>query len=538
MAKLKGTKRALIFSFLALITCFSMFVGSTYAWFSDSVTSTGNKIQSGTLQVDLEIFDERTNNWASLKTSDSPIFNYDKWEPGYTEIKLFKIENEGSLSLKWMAKFVPVSALSGLADVIDVYILSSQTELTIPQNRDLSAYTRIGTIREFISDSDFAPYGTLQPNNVQYLSIAFKMHDNASNSYQNLELGAFDMVVLATQASYENDTFGKDYDEETEYPEYVSVIKVTPENAQAVLDSASDYTVIKLSPGSYGTLTVDEGALYKKETASNTLVPTVPLDMYSRTIKSLTIIGCDGATVKGINVISQRVFEISDTRENAPAHYVRLYADSLTFKDINFNGSGLTFNLYEGSSTCSSSDLGNVKNVTVDNCSFTGDYGVRVINNYSVDNNTSKHKPINLAVNGSVFKNIGRDISDPQNQGSSALYVQYSNNLTVTGCTFENIQYDSIQLAHKSDGVTTVIGNNFSNTDGYKGYIARAMNLNGVNRNAVIEENVFKTSNSTKENKYIKAGTEITVGINSWQTLPSVNDFKNVVIDLNKQLIK
>ena len=51
--KAKTTRRALFMSALSLLLCVSMLVGTTFAWFTDSVTSAGNVIQSGTLDVDL-----------------------------------------------------------------------------------------------------------------------------------------------------------------------------------------------------------------------------------------------------------------------------------------------------------------------------------------------------------------------------------------------------------------------------------------------------------------------------------------------------
>lgn len=48
MTNTKTTKRALLSSVLALFLCFAMLLGTTYAWFTDSVTSGSNIIQSGT----------------------------------------------------------------------------------------------------------------------------------------------------------------------------------------------------------------------------------------------------------------------------------------------------------------------------------------------------------------------------------------------------------------------------------------------------------------------------------------------------------
>ena len=47
MTKNRSTKRALLMSALALVMCFAMLIGSTFAWFTDSVTSAGNKIKAG-----------------------------------------------------------------------------------------------------------------------------------------------------------------------------------------------------------------------------------------------------------------------------------------------------------------------------------------------------------------------------------------------------------------------------------------------------------------------------------------------------------
>ena len=44
MTKNKTTKRALLVSVLALLLCASLLVGSTFAWFTDNVTSTNNII--------------------------------------------------------------------------------------------------------------------------------------------------------------------------------------------------------------------------------------------------------------------------------------------------------------------------------------------------------------------------------------------------------------------------------------------------------------------------------------------------------------
>ena len=66
MAKTKNTKCALIMSALSLIMCISMLIGSTFAQFTDSVTSANNVIQSGTLDVVLEYKTNWADEWAPV----------------------------------------------------------------------------------------------------------------------------------------------------------------------------------------------------------------------------------------------------------------------------------------------------------------------------------------------------------------------------------------------------------------------------------------------------------------------------------------
>lgn len=220
MQNKKSTKRALITSALSLVLCMSMLIGTTFAWFTDNVTSTGNKIQSGTLKVDLELLDKETKEWNSLKTSPKAIFDYDKWEPGYTDVKILKVQNEGTLALKWMAKFVSTEKLTKLADVIDVYVCPSATELAYPDGRTLSGYTRVGTVADFVNTIETTTTGSLAANETAYLGIALKMQETAGNEYQNMSLGgAFDIQIVATQLTSEFDSFDNQYDKDATYYE-------------------------------------------------------------------------------------------------------------------------------------------------------------------------------------------------------------------------------------------------------------------------------------------------------------------------------
>ena len=283
MTKTRSTKRALLMSGLALLMCVSMLIGSTFAWFTDSVTSAGNKIQSGTLKLDLELYDADNKTWNSIKESKASIFDYDLWEPGYTEVQLLKVENEGNLALKWMAKFVCMEELTDLAKVIDVYVLpygvlENADSVTLPADRNLTGYTKVGTVAEFVNTIETTTTGSLEAGEAAYLGIALKMQESAGNEYQGMDLGAaFDIQILATQYTSESDSFNNQYDADAEYPVIPSPVKVSSANTfaeiSALLAEGKDIYVtenINLTDASAGNTYItitDDVAIYASKGA-------------------------------------------------------------------------------------------------------------------------------------------------------------------------------------------------------------------------------------------------------------------------------
>ena len=220
MLKTKNIKiSALVANVIAIVVLSTILIGSTFAWFTDSVSSSGNKIQAGTLKVDLEILEDDV--WRSLKNENKPVFNYTNWEPGYTDVKIFKVVNEGSLALKWKAKIVANGTLSALADVIDVYVCPSDTPIGYPTDRNLDGYTYAGTVADFVAGIETTVADTLLAGGEEYLGIALKMRSDAGNEFQGMDLlGSFDIVLVATQLSFEGDGFGDQYDASAEYPRF------------------------------------------------------------------------------------------------------------------------------------------------------------------------------------------------------------------------------------------------------------------------------------------------------------------------------
>ncbi len=159
--KKTNTKRALGMSLISLLACGVMFAGSTYAWFTDSVEVKGNKIETGTLKVDLEMLED--GKFVSLRDSADPVFGGVLWEPGYTDFAVLKVENEGNLAVKWNLSAVKVGAdTKKLAEVIDVYTRVSDAELKAPTSLKDSTYTKVGTLADVLAkgtmlEGEFAP---------------------------------------------------------------------------------------------------------------------------------------------------------------------------------------------------------------------------------------------------------------------------------------------------------------------------------------------------------------------------------------------
>ena len=213
MTKQKTTKRALLSSVLSLVLCMAMLIGTTFAWFTDSVTSSGNIIKSGTLDVTMEWKDATATGKQTsyVDASQGAIFNYDLWEPGYVEAKNVKINNIGTLALQYDLHITANGAVSELADVIDVYFAEGEKTLA---DRDMSELTRVGTLNEVLKGMPANMTGDLLADTSDAVTIALKMQENADNKYQGLSIGTnFSVVLMATQDNVEKDSFDENYDD-------------------------------------------------------------------------------------------------------------------------------------------------------------------------------------------------------------------------------------------------------------------------------------------------------------------------------------
>lgn len=198
MTKRKSTKRALLLSALSLLMCVSMLIGSTFAWFTDSVTSSGNIIQSGTLKVTMDWAEGKTDpaNTTWTDASTGAIFENDKWEPGYVEVRHIKISNVGTLALKYQLNIFANGDVSKLTDAIDVYFVDPAVQVS--DRTALDGVTPVGTLTEVLAGMPGNASGDLNSGDSNIITLALKMRENAGNEYQGLEVGS-DFVIQLLQ---------------------------------------------------------------------------------------------------------------------------------------------------------------------------------------------------------------------------------------------------------------------------------------------------------------------------------------------------
>lgn len=216
--KKNSTKRALLSSVLALIVCFAMLVGTTFAWFTDSVSSENNIIKTGKLDVTMEWAnggeDPANANWTDA--SRGPIFEYELWEPGYAAARHIKVSNIGTLALNYQMRIVANGIVSELANVIDVYYFDEDVA-TAKARADLANATLLGTLKEVLgTEKNIANTvkGSIVAGGASDIhTIVFKMQEDAGNEYQNMDLGCtFSIELFATQMASETDSFDNQYD--------------------------------------------------------------------------------------------------------------------------------------------------------------------------------------------------------------------------------------------------------------------------------------------------------------------------------------
>ena len=273
MTNVKSTKRALLSSALALFLCFAMLLGTTFAWFTDSVTSANNIIMSGNLDIELEYWNG--SDWVDVKDK-SDILTNNLWEPGTTEVAYFRIANAGTLALKYQFGINIVDEKKGTNVAGEEFLLSNYLQFGVVEgkNGETDAYENRNAAVVDILDAKVlsAGYGkaaSMISGDVDYFALVVYMpttvgneanyktaekNENADKYRPQIDLG---VNVYATQLAAEEDSFGTDYDADA----LICDILADPSTLKDIMAAAEPGTVIGLTAGRYSPIVIPKDGL-------------------------------------------------------------------------------------------------------------------------------------------------------------------------------------------------------------------------------------------------------------------------------------
>lgn len=164
-------RQALMLSISSMLVCAMMLVGMTYAWFTDSAVTAVNAIHTGTVNADLMYkTSDGTYRRLSHTTSLFADTKNNPWVPGHVEIKYLKIENNGTLPIRY--------SLGVNADISK----DSESVKNAQNENDLLsklqyAFVKLNSADETINDSEVTGAASSTATTINLVSL--------SNAYGN-----------------------------------------------------------------------------------------------------------------------------------------------------------------------------------------------------------------------------------------------------------------------------------------------------------------------------------------------------------------
>ena len=529
--KKNTTKRSLLASVLALVMCVTMLVGTTFAWFTDSASTAVNKIESGTLHVD--IVDESGNSLDGKTLSFRDVNkNADiLWEPGATfALDSFRIVNTGKLALKYKVIINGVNGNAKLLEAIDFFVKIGDAEKVA-----LADWEGI-----LLPDGEAAT-DTMDAETTSAITISGTMKKEAGNEYQGLSIDGIGITVVATQYTYEYDSKDNLYDEDADY-----TIQVNKDNIQDYLDGkygSIDGMTLVLAEGNYDRIEFGRATAYagsntkyycdgnestpaaiKQDIADHTPGGGAGKREYVRSMSNVTLKAADGAavTINGLvafggqvnntkwysrDFVADREMPEAPAYDNNISYWIGQKWSNITFEGLTFTG-GVDIEAYGNKDTL-------IDNVKFDNCKF------------NIANNADATYCIRLNVDGNIAKanNLVVTKCDFAN-GLTAVLTDGMPNVTVTGSTFSGLKGHAISPMMEylpsapGYGNITVTGNTFTNMTPAKGdRVILRMGDVGVGAVFTIQNNTATgcdgLGNSIKVNS-LADGITYDISENSW----------------------
>ena len=343
MTNRKTTKRALWSSVLSLLLCFAMLLGTTYAWFTDSVTSANNIIKSGNL--DVEVY---TEDGVSIEEVERLFADVDLWEPGAIAYENLTVANLGTLALKYrmtvnFTEATETAEGSGktLVDVLKVAVVSGgfngtrEDAQNLSYNYSLKDFALDGKLDAKDGENDEHTYGI-----VIYWEPTENDNDYNVKDGLSIKLG---INLFATQWTSESDAFGSDYDVLAPLPE----IPGLSEGANAVgsvMDDGSASMDVDVAPSANINKTIIDAP-------AGTFDPSDRVEVSVKTTNSLFNVNADGAVVAALDVTitvnGEKAADLTDGKLYTVTTYISKGLENVSVAYTGTDGAQPTFVSYD-----------------------------------------------------------------------------------------------------------------------------------------------------------------------------------------------
>lgn len=434
----KTTKRALLSSVLSFVLCMAMLIGTTFAWFTDNATSGVNTIQSGKLDIVLEMKDA-DGKWVDAQGKTLDFIKADNsdtilWEPGCTyQLPAIRVRNNGNLALKYELVINGVNGDAKLLEAIDFTAngaaLKTFTGELLPKDE--------GT---YISEE---------------IVIQGHMKEEAGNEYQDKKIEGISISVFATQLAYEHDSFDNQYDKNAIYADHYA----TPDTIQELIYKAKAGEIIVLTEGTYGALNISAADGSAKDdltlvAAGDAVVDFIDLCASSNIVIDGLVFNAAGAqetyTCKYNPALSGYVANITGSKTVKPAHDITI--KNCTFTESVASRTTVQYAPIDFEETGRTS--GHAYNITVDNCTFACDAVNYIRMNYMAKGN--------IIITNNIFGGVTNETTH-----NTINATGNSSDWLISGNTFLNWNAEKAAFgsSHQGNKVTmTITDNAFVNT--------------------------------------------------------------------------
>ena len=272
----KNTKRALVSSALAMLVCVALLIGTTFAWFTDTASTGVNKIQSGSLDVELEYSTDMVE-WQPAATSTKLFSDSTLWEPGVTEVVYLRVKNAGTLALKYtMGLNSQVGFANGVNVNGDTYNVGDYLKMgtaTVAEKLATreeawaavaSSADKIKNLKPFVEGMPVLKAGESTAPMALVIYMPTEVGNVANAGTKASYVYRLGVDVYATQAAVESDSIDNTYDEKA--PTKFKAVSSSSETLEVNenIQANGRYGVVQTERNANITVNADLYAVYTK----------------------------------------------------------------------------------------------------------------------------------------------------------------------------------------------------------------------------------------------------------------------------------